>query len=67
MTVKNMVEMVQQHHPNVGETQIIMWLNLAMDDVTDKTSFSDVKVIFSSDTKGNKNNNELEDIVNRIQ
>ena len=32
--------MVQQHHPNVSETQIIMWLNQAMDDVTDKTSFS---------------------------
>ena len=40
MTVKNMVEMVQQHHPNASETQIIMWLNQAMDDVTDKTSFS---------------------------
>ena len=40
MTIKNMVEMVQQHHPNVGETQIIMWLNQAMDDVTDKTSFA---------------------------
>ena len=40
MTVKNMVEMVQQHHPNVSETQIIIWLNQAMDDVTDKTSFA---------------------------
>ena len=35
-----MVEMVQQHHPNASETQIIMWLNQAMDDVTDKTSFA---------------------------
>jgi|TARA_R110000824_G_scaffold58783_1_gene158592 hypothetical protein len=40
MTIKNMVEMVQQHHPNASETQIIMWLNQAMDDVTDKTSFA---------------------------
>ena len=31
MTIKNMVEMVQQHHPNASETQIIMWLNQAMD------------------------------------
>ena len=32
--------MVQQHHPNASETQIIMWLNQSMDDVTDKTSFA---------------------------
>ena len=40
MTVKNMVEMVQQHHPNASETQIIIWIYQAMDDVTDKTSFA---------------------------
>ena len=40
MTVKNMVEMVQQHHPNASETQIIIWLNQAMDDVTDRSSFA---------------------------
>ena len=40
MTVKNMVEMVQQHHPNASETHIIIWINQAMDDVTDKTSFA---------------------------
>ena len=40
MTVKNMVEMVQQHHPNASETQIINWLNQAMDEVTDRTSFA---------------------------
>ena len=40
MTSKNMVEMVQQHHPNASETQIINWLNQSMDDVTDRTSFA---------------------------
>ena len=40
MTVKNMVEMVQEHHPNASETQIIIWLNQAMDDVVDRTSFA---------------------------
>lgn len=35
-----MIEMVKQHHPNVGETQIIEWLNQAMDDITDRTSFA---------------------------
>lgn len=32
--------MVQQHHPNASETQIINWLNQSMDDVTDRTSFA---------------------------
>ena len=32
--------MVQQHHPNASETQIISWLNQSMDDVTDRTSFA---------------------------
>tara|TARA_R110002020_G_scaffold130974_2_gene292851 strand:+ start:746 stop:1033 length:288 start_codon:yes stop_codon:yes gene_type:complete len=40
MTSKNMIEMVQQHHPNASETQIISWLNQSMDDVTDRTSFA---------------------------
>ena len=40
MTIKNMVEMVKQHHPNVGEKQIFEWLNQAMDEITDKTSFA---------------------------
>ncbi len=32
--------MVQEHHPNASETQIIIWLNQAMDDVVDRTSFA---------------------------
>ena len=40
MTIKNMVEMVKQHHPNVSETQIFEWLNQAMEEITDKTSFA---------------------------
>jgi len=40
MTIKNMVETVRQHHSNASETQIIGWLNQAMDDITDRTSFA---------------------------
>lgn len=29
MTQKQLIETVQQHHPNVGETQIRSWLNEA--------------------------------------
>ena len=29
MTQKQLIETVQQHHPNIGETQIRAWLNEA--------------------------------------
>ena len=37
MTVKQMTELVQQHHPNMGETEIIKMLNLALDEFVIQT------------------------------
>lgn len=37
MTQKQMIELVQQHHPNVGETQIRLWLNQALREFCRKT------------------------------
>lgn len=37
MTVKQMIELVQQHHPQMGETEIIKMLNLAMADFSIRT------------------------------
>ena len=37
MTVQQMIELVQQHHPSMGETEIIKMLNLAMADFSIKT------------------------------
>tara|TARA_R110000787_G_scaffold80788_1_gene175553 strand:- start:436 stop:723 length:288 start_codon:yes stop_codon:yes gene_type:complete len=39
MTLKQMVEMVQQHHPKVGETQIKIWINQAQKDISDRTNY----------------------------
>lgn len=37
MTQRQMIEMVQQHHPDVSETQIRIWLNQAMQEFCRKT------------------------------
>jgi len=37
MTAKEMIELVQQHHPHMGEVEIIKLLNRAKDDFCAKT------------------------------
>lgn len=37
MTQKQLIELVQQHHPNMGETEIRLALNRAQDDFSSKT------------------------------
>ena len=37
MTQQEMIEMVQQHHPEIGETQIRIWLNQAQKEFCRKT------------------------------
>ncbi len=39
MTLKQMVEMVQQHHPKIGETQIKIWLTQAQKEISDRTNY----------------------------
>ena len=37
MTVQQMIELVQQHHPKMGETEIIKMLNLALEEFVIQT------------------------------
>jgi len=37
MKQKNMMELVNQHHPNVGESQIRIWLNEALREFSRRT------------------------------
>ena len=37
MTTKEMIELIQQHHPHVGEKEALNWLNRAKDDFCDRT------------------------------
>ena len=38
MTAKEMIELVQQHHPHMGEVEIIKNLNRAKDDFCEETT-----------------------------
>ena len=38
MTTKEMIELVQQHHPHMGEVEIINNLNRAKDDFCEETN-----------------------------
>ena len=37
MTIKEMIELVQQHHPHMGEVEIIKLLNRVKDDFCEET------------------------------
>ena len=37
MKLKEMVEMVQQHHPDLGVTEIVKMLNIAQDEYSQRT------------------------------
>jgi hypothetical protein len=40
MTAKNMIELVQQHHPHMGETEILILLNDAKDEFCERTEIT---------------------------
>ena len=48
MTGKEMVELVQQHHPELGPQEIIKMLNRASDDYTARTRLLDSATKFTT-------------------
>lgn len=52
MTTKEMIELVQQHHPHMGETEIIKLLNRAKDEFCQETEIVKKKYIFVSADDG---------------
>ena len=52
MKVKEMIELIQQHHPHIGETEAIRILNRAKNDFCFKTEI--VKDSFISTTVANQ-------------
>ena len=52
MTSKEMIELIQQHHPHVGEQEAIKLLNRAKDDFCSKTEL--VKDSYTSSTVANQ-------------
>ena len=52
MTTKEMIELVQQHHPHMGEVEVIKLLNRAKDDFCAKTEI--VKDSYTTTTVANQ-------------
>lgn len=65
MTAKNMMELIQQHHPHLGEVEIISLLNRAKDDFCAKTEI--VKDSYTSTTVANQRYHTLDDKIIKIQ
>jgi len=54
MKLKQLIEMVQQHHPKMGETEIKKYLNLAKDDYCEQTNIykkTDTSITTSDGTR----------------
>ena len=64
MTTKEMIELVQQHHPHLGEVEIIKLLNRAKDDFCAKTEI--VKDTYTSTTVANQRYYTLDDKIIKI-
>jgi hypothetical protein len=54
MTLKQMVEMVQQHHPKIGETQIKIWINQAQREISDRTNYGVTETSVFNTVSGSK-------------
>ncbi len=52
MTTKEMIELIQQHHPHLGEVEAIKLINRAKDDFCAKTEI--VKDSYTSVTEANQ-------------
>ena len=52
MTAKQMIELVQQHHPHMGETEIIKLLNRTVQDFCERTEI--VKSSYTLQTVANQ-------------
>ena len=61
MTAKEMMELVQQHHPHLGEKEIVKLLNRAKNDFCAKT-----EIVKDSYTLNTVANQRYYDIDNRI-
>ena len=61
MKLKEMIELVQQHHPNMGHTEIVKLLNRAMDDFSQETRI--VKDMYEFDLVKNQRYYKLDSTI----
>ena len=48
MTANEMMELIQQHHPDMGETEVLRLLNRAMEDFSIKTKMITGTYVFNT-------------------
>ena len=65
MTQKQLIETIQQHHPNLGETQIRIFLNKALDEFCRKTRM--LKTMYTFTTVADQRFYELSDDIIEIE
>ena len=65
MTAKEMIELIQQHHPHIGETEAIKLLNRAKDDFCAKTEI--VKDSYTVSTVANQRYYSLDTKIIKIK
>ena len=65
MKIKEMVELVQQHHPHLGEVEAIQLLNRAKDDFCARTEI--VKDSYTTSTVANQRYYTLDTKIVKIQ
>tara|TARA_R100000664_G_scaffold23075_1_gene32635 strand:+ start:1186 stop:1449 length:264 start_codon:yes stop_codon:yes gene_type:complete len=65
MTQKQLIETVKQHHPNLGETQIRIFLNKAYDEFCRKTKM--LKTMYTFTSVANQRFYELSDDIIEIK
>ena len=65
MTLKEMIEIVQQHHPTMGETEIVRQLNRAKDDFCAQTEI--LKDSYTTSTVANQRYYSLDKKILKIQ
>ena len=65
MTTKEMIELIQQHHSDMGEVEMIKLLNRAKDDFCAKTEI--VKDSYTGTTVANQRYYDIDDRILKIK
>jgi hypothetical protein len=65
MSIKEMMELVQQHHPHMGQTEIVKLLDRAKNDFCAKTSI--VKDTYTGTTVANQRYYDMDNRIIKIK
>tara|TARA_Y100001963_G_scaffold100972_1_gene138906 strand:+ start:4686 stop:4961 length:276 start_codon:yes stop_codon:yes gene_type:complete len=65
MTTKQMIELIKQHHPHLGETEVLLLINRAKDDFCAKTEI--VKDTYTTSTVANQRYYTLDNKIIKIK